>query len=201
MKIIIQVLHVSLFLLFSTAVNADSNSKKVEFLGLFDADKKSYVIGSGDDAIEIKRTMTSCGKNKGWFQPLVPVKGITPVTETEMLHALNDKDAIVVDMRTPDYYFDETIPTAINIPFGDIELRLNELGCKENGEKWDCSKAVRVYGFCNGPVCPQSPIAMKAMVRNGFPVEKIYYYRGGMLDWDALGVCRINKSLPANIYS
>jgi hypothetical protein len=25
------------------------------------------------------------------------------------------------------------------------------------------------------------------MVRDGFPADKIYYYRGGMLDWDALG--------------
>ena len=52
---------------------------------------------------------------------------------------------------------------------------------------WDCSKAKKVYAFCNGPVCPQSPTAINAMVRDGFPVDKIYYYRGGMLDWDALG--------------
>jgi hypothetical protein len=26
------------------------------------------------------------------------------------------------------------------------------------------------------------------MVRRGFPPEKIYYYRGGMLDWTALGL-------------
>ena len=191
MKIIIKVLFLGLLVLSSTAVYADSKSKKIEYLGLFDAKKKSYVISSGDDTIEIKRTMTSCGKNKGWFQPLVPVKGITPVTEIEMLYALNDKEAIVVDMRTSDYYFEKTIPTAINIPFGDIAFRLNELGCEEKGETWDCSNAVKVYGFCNGPVCPQSPIAMKAMVRNGFPVEKIYYYRGGMLDWDALGLTTV----------
>lgn len=130
-------------------------------------------------------------KNKGWFQPLEPVKGITPVTEAEMLHALNDKDAIVVDMRIQEHYFKETIPTAINIPFGDIELRLDELGCKQTDDGWDCSDAKKVYGFCNGPVCPQSPIAMKVMVKNGFPVEKIYYYRGGMLDWAALGLSTV----------
>jgi len=191
MKIIKKTMLISFLLLLYTAVYADSKSKKIEYLGLFDSKQKSYIVGSGGDAIVITRTMTHCGKNKGWFQPLVPVKGITPITETEMLHALNDKDIVVVDMRTPDYYFDETIPTAINIPFGDIELRLNELGCKQKGENWDCSKAVTVYGFCNGPVCPQSPIAMKAMVRNGYPVEKIYYYRGGMLDWDALGLTTV----------
>jgi len=191
MKIIKTTLLISLLLCLSSSVYADSKSKKVEYLGLFDAKTKSYKVGSGEDAIEIKRTMTSCGKNKGWFQPFVPVKGITAVTEAEMLHALNDKEAIVVDMRTSDYYFKETIPTAINIPFGDIELRLNELGCEQKGEDWDCSNAKIVYGFCNGPVCPQSPIAMKVMVRNGFPAEKIFYYRGGMLDWDALGLTTV----------
>lgn len=41
--------------------------------------------------------------------------------------------------------------------------------------------------FCNGPVCPQIPTVISAMVRDAFLVDKIYYYRGGMLDWHALG--------------
>ncbi len=180
-----------LFIFLSTTVYASSESKDVEYLGLFTKDEKKFVIGSGDDAIEIKRTMTSCAKNKGWFQPFVPVKGITPVTEEEMLHALNDKDSLVVDMRVVGDYLKETIPTAVNIPYGEIDSRLDELGCSEQDGKWDCSDAKKVYGFCNGPVCPQSPIAMKVMIKQGFPVEKIYYYRGGMLDWDALGLTTV----------
>ena len=58
---------------------------------------------------------------------------------------------------------------------------------RKEGGKWNCAKAKKVYAFCNGPVCPQSPTAIAAMVREGFPVDRIYYYRGGMLDWDALG--------------
>ena len=53
------------------------------------------------------------------------------------------------------------------------------------------NSAKNVYGFCNGPVCPQSPSAYRAMVREGFPATKIYYYRGGMLDWDALGLTTV----------
>lgn len=41
--------------------------------------------------------------------------------------------------------------------------------------------------FCDGPVCPQSQTVISAMVRDAFLVGKIYYYRGGMLDWHALG--------------
>ena len=168
-----------------------AEEKKVKYLGLFDKKTKSYKVGSGEDAIEINRVMTACGKNPGYFQPFVPVKGVTPVTEADMLRALNDKEVIVVDMRMSEQYLKETIPTAINIPYLEMELRLDELGCVKKGEDWECSQAKKVYGFCNGPVCAQSPIAMKAMVRNGFPAEKIFYYRGGMLNWDAVGLTTV----------
>lgn len=191
MKTTKQALFLSLFFLYSVGLHAQSDSKNVEYLGLFTPEQTTFIVGSGANALEIKRTMTSCGKNKGFFQPYVPAKGINPVTETEMLNALNDKEAIVVDMRMENWYENETIPTAINIPYSEIEVRLDELGCTQKGDNWDCSKAMKVYGFCNGPVCAQSPTAMKAMIRSGFPAEKIYYYRGGMLDWAALGLTTV----------
>ena len=52
-------------------------------------------------------------------------------------------------------------------------LRMDELGCEKGESGWDCSNAANVVGFCNGPVCPQSPTAMRAMIRDGFPAEKI----------------------------
>ncbi|QOY55245.1 rhodanese-like domain-containing protein [Candidatus Sulfurimonas marisnigri] len=191
MQIIKQALFISLLFLSSVVLNAESDSQNTEYLGLFTPEQTSFIVGSGVNAIEIKRTMTSCAKNKGFFQPFIPAKGINPVTEAEMLNALNDKEAVIVDMRMENWYENETIPTAINIPYSEIEVRLDELGCKQEGDNWDCSKAIKVYGFCNGPVCAQSPVGMKAMIRNGFPAEKIYYYRGGMLDWTALGLTTI----------
>jgi len=176
-------------ILHSTALNA--KSKTVEYLGLFSNKEISYLVGHGKDSVEIKRVMTSCAKNKGFFQPFAPVKGINTVTEADMLRALNDKGSIVVDMREQEQYLKSTIPTAINIPYGEIEVRLDELGCKEKNHKWDCSSAYKIYGFCNGPVCTQSPIAMRVMVKHGFPAEKIYYYRGGILVWDALGLTMV----------
>jgi rhodanese-related sulfurtransferase len=150
-----------------------------------------YSIGSGENALEITRQMTSCAKNKGFLQPLVPLKGVNPVTEIEMLQALNDKAAVVVDMRVEEQFLEETIPHAINIPYTEAELRLDQLGCTMKDTVWECTKAVKVYAFCNGPVCAQSPTAIEAMVRRGFPAEKIYYYRGGMLDWTALGLTTV----------
>ncbi|MCJ7766723.1 MAG: rhodanese-like domain-containing protein [Thiovulaceae bacterium] len=186
-----QTLAAGLLMLGGTLLYADSSSNSEEHLGLFSMEETHYIIGSGADELEITRTVTRCAKNKGFFQSLVPVEGVTPVTEIEMLHALNDKEAVVVDMRTEDYFLQETIPHAINIPYTEVELRLDELGCTMKGKEWDCAKASKVYAFCNGPVCPQSPTAIKSMVRRGFPTDKIYYYRGGMLDWTALGLTTV----------
>lgn len=161
-----------------------------EAINIF-ADDQVFIVGSGEDAIEISRVKTSCAKIKGWLQPLIPVAGVHPVTEIEVLHALNDTDAVVVDMRTPEWYLEATIPTAINIPYTDVSMRMDELGCEKQDDAWQCKDAKKVYGFCNGPACSQSPSAMKAMVRDGFPADKIYYYRGGMMDWEILGLTTV----------
>mgnify|MGYP003346822484 FL=1 len=163
-------------------------------LNIFEG-KKEVVIQSSKGPITITRIMTPCAKNGGTLQPLVPVAGVTPVTESEIIDALGDKNALVVDMRDPNDRIKGTIPGSISIPYTEVAMRMDELGCKKlpdsSKQKWDCSKAKKVYGFCNGPVCPQSPSAMNAMVRDGFPANKIYYYRGGMLDWDALGLTTV----------
>lgn len=150
---------------------------------------KSFVIQTPKGPLTITRTMTPCAKNKGWLQPLVPVAGVHPVGEIEILHALNDKDAIVVDMRESEDRVKGTIPNTHHIPYTEVAGRMDELGCQKVkvGKGWDCSSAKKVYAFCNGPVCPQSPTAILAMTRDGFPADKVYYYRGGMLDWAALG--------------
>ena len=147
-------------------------------------------LPSGEE-MTITRQMTPCAKNKGWLQPLVPEPGIVPVTEIEVLNAIGDANTILIDMRTQEWFIDATIPGAVNIPYTEVAMRMDELGCSRANGVWDCSGAKSVVGFCNGPVCPQSPTAMKAMIRDGFPAEKISYYRGGMLDWDALGLTTV----------
>ena len=150
-------------------------------------DQMQVTVQTEDGPVEVTRVMTPCALNKGWLQPLVPVEGIKPATEIEVLEALSSGETMVVDMRTVEWRTKATIPGSIHIPYTEVADRLDELGCAKAGAKWDCTNAKPFIGFCNGPVCPQSPIAMKAAVRDGFPPEKIGYYRGGMLAWQALG--------------
>ena len=156
-------------------------------LNIFD-NQKVIVVKTVKGPVEITRVMTAAAKNGGTLQPLVPVPGVHPVGEIEILEALSDRNALVVDMRDTNDRVKGTIPGSVGIPYTEVASRLNELGCKKNANQWNCTEAKKVYAFCNGPVCPQSPAAIRAMTRDGFPANKIYYYRGGMLDWDALGL-------------
>lgn len=148
----------------------------------------SVTIETDDGPVEITRQKNDMQLIGGVLQPMVPVAGVHPVGELEVLEALQDDSAAVVDMRTMEWRVKSTIPGSIHIPYTEVAMRLDELGCSGAQGAWDCAKAVKVYAFCNGPACAQSPMAIAAMVREGFPADKIYYYRGGMQDWQVLGL-------------
>lgn len=154
-----------------------------------------FVVQTAQGKIAITRVLTPSAKVKGWLQPLVPVPGVVPIGEVELLGFYNDPEAVLVDMREPEWYVKSTIPGAVNIPYTEVATRLGELGCAKAGKGWDCAKARKVVVFCNGPMCPQSPTAIAAMVREGFPAGRIHYYRGGMLDWEALGLTTVEGEL------
>ena len=123
------------------------------------------------------------------IQPISPAPGVTTVGELELIEAMKAGDTILVDGRTPDWYVGGTIPGAINIPYTQAIERLAELGCEPDFDgKFDCADASKVILFCNGIWCGQSPTAIRAMIEAGFPVERIHYYRGGMLAWRLLGL-------------
>ena len=154
--------------------------------------ERSFIVHTPSGPFTITRSKTACGSDKGYLQPLVPMKGVRPVTEIEVLHALNDPSTMVIDMRDEDAPLDATIPNSYHIAYNEIEDRLDEVGCvKTPGKRWNCTKASKVIAFCYGPMCLQSPTGIQRMVRMGFPVRNISYYRGGMMDWEALGLTTV----------
>ncbi|MCF3974028.1 rhodanese-like domain-containing protein [Paracoccus salsus] len=123
------------------------------------------------------------------IQPNTPVEGVTTIGELEVLEALGNGSATVVDSRTPDWFATGTIPGAINIPYTQAVEQLAQLGCEPDFDgKFDCSAAEPVILFCNGLWCGQSPTAIRAMIAAGFPADRISYYRGGMQVWRLLGL-------------
>ena len=134
---------VCLLALFSFA-----QSVVAEDLRIIGEDKQFVATLPSGESITITRQMTPCAKNKGWLQPLVPEPGIVPVTEIEVLNAISDPNTILVDMRTEEWFLDATIPGSVNIPYTEVAMRMDELGCSKSDAGWNCSNASNVVGFC-----------------------------------------------------
>jgi rhodanese-related sulfurtransferase len=126
-------------------------------------------------------------------QPMKVAPGVETVGELEVVQYLQ-KGGLIIDARTVEWHVKGTIPGSKNIPYTQVAKRLNEIGCKK-GAKWDCSDAKQVLLFCNGLWCGQSPTAIKAMLREGYPASKILYYRNGMQGWQSLGLTVVEGEL------
>ncbi|MGC2854493.1 rhodanese-like domain-containing protein [Novispirillum sp. DQ9] len=160
-------------------------------------------VQTPDGPVVIKRTQDLEATIQGDFaktsrkcppfciQPMSAAPGVATIGELEMLDILKDGKAKVVDSRTIEWHLKGTIPGAINVPYTEMAMRLNEFGCTKGADKWDCAKADPVVLFCNGPWCGQSPTAIKAMIREGYPADRIQYYRGGMQSWLMLGLTTV----------
>lgn len=112
----------------------------------------------------------------GKIQPMQVAEGVRTIGELEMVEHL-EQGLPVVDARTHDFYEQSTIPGATNIPYAGVEAHVETL---DRGQP--------TVFFCNGPQCPQSPTAIRALLEASYPAEQILYYRGGLHDWLTLGL-------------
>ena len=128
---------------------------------------------------------------------------------------------VLIDARLPSWYKKGTIPGSVNIPFTVFEGEAGEqalgnalyqIGVRKRGESggftrmleswgllngdlktddWDFSQAKKIILWCNGPWCGQSPRAIRALLKLGYPADRLFYYRGGMQLWQILGLTTI----------
>ena len=112
----------------------------------------------------------------GRLQPMQPVPGIPTVGELEIVD-LVEKGAQLIDTRVPDSRSGITIAGAVNVPHDQVLARRSELPLDR----------VSIL-FCNGPQCPQTPDALRALAGSGYPLDRLAYYRGGLHDWVTLAL-------------
>jgi len=142
------------------------------------------------------------------IQPSVLAPGVETIAEVEMIEYLKkmsagDKSILVVDSRTPDWAAKGTIPGAVNIPWTKLnpakgadpisigEIMQDQFNVKESEGLWNYSEAKTLVMFCNGMWCGQSPNNIKNLLKFGYPAHKIKWYRGGMQDWEVLGLSTV----------
>jgi len=112
----------------------------------------------------------------GEIQSIQAAEGVQTVGELEVIKHI-ENGLPVIDGRTENFFQEATLPGAKNIPFTEAGERISEL-----------NRDQMTILFCNGPQCPQSPWAIRALLESGYPAEKLMYYRGGMHDWLTLGL-------------
>lgn len=139
-------------------------------------------------------------------QPGTIAPGVETIAEVEVLDYLKkmadgDKSILVVDSRTPDWVAKGTIPGSVNIPWTKLkddadpfdvsDTLTKHFGATEKGSSFDFTNAKTLVMFCNGTWCGQSPTNIKKLLKMGYPASKIKWYRGGMQDWEALGLTTV----------
>ena len=140
----------------------------------------------------------------GKIAPMKYSKKVETYGEIEVLDfiekAKDNKTMMLIDSRTENWFFQGTIPTAVNIPYTymkqsqypeEFKEYLGILGVKIINGKYNFKNAKTILLFCNGIWCGQSPEAMKELIAIGYPEEKLKWYRGGMQSWLSLGLTTI----------
>jgi len=144
------------------------------------------------------------------IQPAELAPGVETIGELEIIHYLKkmsdgDKSILVVDSRTPDWVEKGTIPGAINIPWDKLnigksdpitvqEILEKHFGVKSQDGFYMFDNAKTVVMFCNGQWCGQSPTNIKGLLKIGYPADKIKWYRGGMQEWEVLGLTTVKPA-------
>ena len=142
------------------------------------------------------------------IQPMLLSPGVETIGELEIIDylkkmAAGDDSIVLIDSRTPDWVAKGTIPGSVNIPWTKLnpskgadpisvsELLTGQFGAREMEGLWNFDDAKTLVLFCNGMWCGQSPNNISNLLRFGYPAHKIKWYRGGMQDWEILGLTSV----------
>lgn len=186
-------------------------------------DIMSVSLSVGGQSLEVKRNQDNDATVNPAFaktsrpcppfciQPSRLATGIETIGEIELLEYAKtmtggDEDIILIDSRTPDWFGRGSIPSAASLPWtainpakGATSLEIAEIletvfGVTESEGLYDFSNCKTAVLFCNGMWCGQSPNNIKSLLRMGYPAHKIKWYRGGMQNWENLGLTTIRPN-------
>lgn len=142
------------------------------------------------------------------IRPIVIAEGVETLGELEIIHYVKmhsdgDDSILIIDSRTPDWVAKGTIAGSVNIPwthldtakgaspFDIAEIMQEKFGVEEQEGLWNYENAKTLVLFCNGMWCGQSPRNIMTLLKFGYPASKIKWYRGGMQNWETLGLSTV----------
>ncbi|RDH81337.1 MAG: sulfurtransferase [endosymbiont of Galathealinum brachiosum] len=193
-------------LILNTTVLAEDKPKKI----MISPDIYSIDVEHKGQIITIKRNQNRENiiskyyqkTHRGKIQAINPFKphAVETIGTLEMIHYLKQKTGgdnklKIIDSRTKVWVKRGTIPGTANIPFTEfkneeraLEIMEDELDVLNTGSALNFANAKTIVMYCNGIWCGQSPAAIRTLLKFGYPAAKIKYYRGGMQNWESLGL-------------
>ena len=169
--------------------------------------KKTVIMRNQDQNNTVAKAFAKTSRKCPPFciQPSSLAPGVETIGEVEMLGYVEkmskgDSSIVVIDSRTPNWVERGTIPGAINVPWTNLnpakgadpisiaDIMENTFNVKSNEGLMDFSQCKTAVMFCNGMWCGQSPNNIKNLLKFGYPSHKIKWYRGGMQNWEILGL-------------
>ncbi len=117
------------------------------------------------NAAEIERVMASYFRARDQMEP---------VTRKALVKRLRDGLVTVLDVRPEAEFALGHLPSALNIPWPELEERLAEL-----------SKRREIVAYCRGPYCVLSFEAVALLRKRGYTVHRL---EDGFPEWKAAGL-------------
>lgn len=179
---------------------------------------KTEMIWGGDYASYLvpKECKVTFVKTVGKISPMKIHPEVETFGELEVLNYLQQMNSeeeqkkgemLFIDSRAESWYKNQTIPSALNMPFiyfrdakkypKEFEASLKTLGVRKVDGKYDFSQAKTFLTFCNGAWCGQSPRVIYVLLELGYPPHKIKWYRGGMQSWLGLSMTSTKGQVSA----
>lgn len=209
----VNLLFLALFSLICNSILASDGNLEVKIsneIGFIDVKHDGKLVRiqrnqSPDNTINPDYARTSRQCPPFCIQPGKLAEGVETIGELEMLDYLKrlsngDDSLLVIDSRTEEWVIKGTIPGSTNIPWTSLkpgagadpfqiaDILENKFGAVSIEGLWDFSKTKTLVLFCNGMWCGQSPSNIKTLLRFGYPAQKLKWYRGGMQNWESLGL-------------
>jgi len=190
--------QIVLFLLLPIFAIAQNNITEQKSSVTIEVDGKKHLIKrvEGKDVyLTNEFSLTSRPSPPFYIQPFKVSKGVDTYGELEVIDFLEKRQGIFIDARLNSWFQKSNIVGSINIPFKTFltddpkrDKALLNLGAKRKDGIWDFSEVKTILLYCNGAWCGQSPVAIKALKKIGFPENKMKYYRGGIQSWQLVGL-------------
>jgi rhodanese-related sulfurtransferase len=136
------------------------------------------------------------------IEPMM-IKDVVTLGELETLAFIDKlkekKSRLLIDVRENIFYEKATIPGAINLPFSMLKddskyqesvLRLlgATLSTPKFKQKWVFKNAQFLLLFGSSVTSSEASSSVKQLLKLGYPSARLFYYRGGIASWQALGL-------------